>query len=79
MNQNGSNQASGPEKPTRHARDRFHAWMLEDAEFLGKLDMPVLEPVHANPKRLIAFSDAMNPKCKDFDQVVHFFEDDDII
>lgn len=66
-------------KPPRHARDVFHAWMLEGATYKGKLDMPVLKPVFAIPKSLIAFSDAMNANCKDFNQVVHFFEDDCLI
>ena len=66
-------------KPKHHARDVFHAWMLEDATFAGPLDMPTLEPVYAIPERLIAFSDAMKPWCKDYEQVVHFFEDDNQI
>lgn len=66
-------------KPKRHARDVFHAWMLNGAQYNGPLSMPILKPVFANPERLIAFSDAMKPKCKDFNQVVHFFEDDCII
>ncbi len=41
--------------------------------------MPVLEPVCANPGKIIAFSDAMKPSCSDFNQVVHFFEDDCVI
>lgn len=63
----------------RHSRDVFHSWMLEDATYEGKLDMPVLKAVHVEPERLIAFSDAMNPSCKDYNQVVHFFEDDYLI
>ena len=65
--------------PSRHARDVFHAWMLEGADYAGPLDMPVLEPVYANPEKIIAFSDAMKPNCTDFNQVVHFFEDDCVI
>ncbi len=38
--------------------------------------MPALKPVHAEPERLIAFSDAMRQSCRDYNQVVHFFEDD---
>lgn len=63
-------------RPSRHARDVFHAWMLEGAEYSGPLDMPKLAPVHAEPNKLVAFSDAMRPKWKDFDCFVHFFEDD---
>lgn len=63
-------------KPAHHNRDVFHAWMLEGAEYVGSLDMPRLDPVHADPDRLVAFSDAMSPTWKDFDCFVHFFEDD---
>lgn len=63
-------------KPAHHNRDVFHAWMLEGAEYAGPLDMPRLAPVHVDPDRLVAFSDAMSPAWKDFDCVVHFFEDD---
>ncbi|MBQ9002831.1 MAG: DUF4417 domain-containing protein [Eggerthellaceae bacterium] len=63
-------------KPAHHRRDVFHAWMLEGAEYVGLLDMPKLAPVHANPDRIVAFSDAMNPGWSDYDCFVHFFEDD---
>ena len=66
-------------KPSRHARDVFHAWMLKGAEYAGPLDMPVLQKVDAVPNRLVAFSDAMSHKWNDFDCWVHFFEDDCII
>lgn len=69
-------QTSNSNKPLRHSRDVFHAWMLRGAEYAGVLDMPVLAPVHAAPDKLVAFSDAMNSTWKDFDCFVHFFEDD---
>ncbi|MBQ9058607.1 MAG: DUF4417 domain-containing protein, partial [Atopobiaceae bacterium] len=63
-------------RPAHHARDVFHAWMLEGAEYAKPLGMPKLAPVHVDPGRLVAFSDAMDPKWRDFDCFVHFFEDD---
>ena len=74
-------QACGPKrrpraKPPHHARDVFHAWMLEGAEYAKPLGMPKLAPIHVDPERLIAFSDAMSPRWNDFDCFVHFFEDD---
>ena len=71
-----SDNLSERKKPAHHSRDVFHAWMLEGAEYAEPLDMPKLDQVHANPNRLVAFSDAMNPKWNDFDCFVHFFEDD---
>ena len=67
------------ERPKRHARDVFHAWMLEGAEFVAPSDMPALQRVNAVPNRLVAFSDAMHPQWKDFDCWVHFFEDDCVL
>ena len=67
------------EKPPHHARDVFHAWMLEGAEYAKPLGMPKLAPVHVDPERLVAFSDAMGSKWRDFDCFVHFFEDDCVI
>ena len=63
-------------KPAHHRRDVFHAWMLRGAAYAGPLDMPRLAPVHVDPDRLVAFSDAMSPKWRDFGCFVHFFEDD---
>ena len=65
--------------PERHARDVFHAWMLKDAVYVGRLDMPLLQPSSSVPNKLVAFSDAMKPSWRDFDCWVHFFEDDAII
>lgn len=62
--------------PKHHARDVFHAWMLEGATFAGELDMPAISGVVAEPERLVAFSDAMNPRWADYDCWVHCFEDD---
>ena len=73
---NSGENPSRRKKPAHHNRDVFHAWMLEGAEYAGPLDMPKLVPVHVDPDQLVAFSDAMNPAWKDFDCVVHFFEDD---
>lgn len=69
----------GDSRPARHGRDVFHAWMLDGASYTGAIGMPVLQPVLAEPCGLIAFSDAMHPKCRDFDKFVHFFEDDYIL
>ncbi len=63
-------------KPPHHARDVFHAWMLEGAQYAQPLGMPMLAPARVDPDRLVAFSDAMDPRWRDFDCFVHFFEDD---
>lgn len=63
-------------KRYRHAKDVFHAWMVEGATFVGDYDVPALSAVDACPKRIIAFSDAMDAAGSDSAAFVHFFEDD---
>ena len=53
-----------------------HQHVLSYNPYIGPLDMPKLAEVHANPDKIVAFSDAMHPKWDDFDCFVHFFEDD---
>ena len=60
----------------RHSRDVFHSYLVNGADLLGPLDMPVLKPTLSWPRKLVAFSDAMNKAWDDFDCTVHFFEDD---
>lgn len=55
-------------------RDVFHAYFVEDAEFDGKLEIPYIDRETEIPKRLISFTDAL--RTEDFDQWVHFYEDD---
>ena len=55
-------------------KDVFNAFMVSDAEYAGKYELPVLTPTNQIPNRLIAFSKAM--KAHDFDQWIHFYEDD---
>ena len=54
--------------------DVFKAFLVEDAEFHGSLDIPVIEPEENIPNRLISFSKSISSK--DYGQWVHFFEDD---
>ena len=60
----------------RHAKDVFHAWMVEGAAFMGDYDIPLISAVDACPERIVAFSDAMDAAKPDLAAFVHFFEDD---
>jgi hypothetical protein len=65
-------------KPT-HARDVFHAYLIEGASFSEKWEMPCLEPVSIDtfsPSELIAFSRAQEHHLAGAGRTVHFFEDD---
>lgn len=55
-------------------KDVFNAFMVSDAEYAGKYELPVLLPTNKIPNKLIAFTEAL--KTKDYDQWVHFYIDD---
>ena len=55
-------------------KDVFHSFLVKDAVYDGRIEIPVLQPVDLIPNRLISFSKAMSTK--DYDQWVHFYEDD---
>lgn len=61
-------------KDRKGCRDVFHAYFVEDAEYDGKLEIPYINRETEIPNRLISFTDAL--KTDDFDQWVHFYEDD---
>lgn len=55
-------------------KDVFNAFLVLMAQYCGMFEFPRIFPVYEIPNRLIAFSKAVS--CKDYDQWVHFFEDD---
>lgn len=55
-------------------KDVFRSFLVSDARYDGKLEIPIIENVCEKPNRLIAFSKAI--KSEDYNQWVHFYEDD---
>ncbi|MGI6032983.1 MAG: DUF4417 domain-containing protein [Coriobacteriales bacterium] len=55
-------------------KDVFRAYLVTFAHYAGVFEFPVIEPGNWIPNRLIPFSKALHTS--DFDQWVHFFEDD---
>ena len=55
-------------------RDVFRAFLVHDARYDGVFEIPVIEPELSIPNRLISFSKAL--KTDDYEQWVHFYEDD---
>ncbi len=55
-------------------RDVFRSYLVKNAKFSGKLELPCIKPESNHPNRLIPFSKAIS--CHDTDQWVHFYEDD---
>ncbi len=58
----------------RGCKDVFNASLVSSSIYEGLLDYPVIKPNKSIPNRLIAFSKAISSQ--DYDQWVHFFEDD---
>jgi hypothetical protein len=55
--------------------DVFNAFLLENAEYIGELEIPVIKNINnESPKKLIKFSEIF--RTSDFNAYVHFYEDD---
>ena len=54
--------------------DVFNAFLVSTATYAGIFEFPRILPTYGTPKKVIAFSKAIS--CKDYDQWVHFYEDD---
>ncbi len=62
-----------------HQRDVFRIFLLEDAEYSKKHELPLVRAVaaeNAHPNGLVPFSIAMSRGNVDYDCFVHFYEDD---
>ena len=58
----------------RSCRDVFNAFLVSLAHYAGFFEFPVIAPTYWVPNRLISFSKSISSK--DFNQWIHFFEDD---
>ena len=55
-------------------KDVFNAFLVMLADYCGIFEFPRIYPVYEVPNKLIAFSKSIS--CKDYNQWVHFYEDD---
>lgn len=55
-------------------KDVFNSFLVALACYCGVFEFPRIYPCYDIPNRLISFSKSIS--CKDYDQWVHFFEDD---
>ena len=55
-------------------KDVFNAFLVKNANYDGDLEIPKLKSVDFVPNKLISFSKSLSSK--DFNQWVHFYEDD---
>lgn len=58
----------------RGYRDTFNSFLVSFATYAGVFELPVIQPTHWVPNRLIRFSRAVGGR--DYDQWVHFYEFD---
>ena len=58
-------------------KDVFNAFLVRFAHYAGLFEFPVIQPTYSIPDRLIAFSKSISSR--DYNQWVHFFEDDWLI
>ena len=56
--------------------DVFHAFLVENAEYDGKYELPVIKTSSLIPDRIVTFSKAMAQAWKNFDCWVVFYEHD---
>lgn len=57
-------------------RDVFHAFLVEKAEYSGRIELPCIKTSDKLPNRVVTFSKAMARSWKDFDCWVVFYEHD---
>lgn len=55
-------------------KDVFNAFLVKNAKYDSKFDIPLINSEYVLPKKLIAFSKAVS--ATDYDCFVHFYEDD---
>lgn len=60
----------------RRRYDVFHSFLVENADYVGKYEMPVIKTSDNIPKNVITFSKAMERKTTDFNQWIVFYEHD---
>lgn len=56
--------------------DVFHAFLVENADFDGYIELPVIKTSDKLPKKVVTFSKAMTKSWTDFDCWVVFYEHD---
>ena len=56
--------------------DVFHAFLVENADFDGYIELPVIKTSDELPEKVVTFSKAMSKSWSDFDCWVVFYEHD---
>ena len=61
----------------KEKEDVFKAFLVENADYAGKIELPKLRTSDSIPEKVITFSKAMSKNCKDFSAWVVFYEHDE--
>ncbi len=61
---------------TKKNYDVFHSFLVKNADYSGKIELPCIKTSDKIPNKVITFSKAMSKSCKDFDKWVVFYEHD---
>ena len=56
--------------------DVFHSYLVEDADYDGYIELPVIKTSDKLPEKVVTFSKAMSEKWNDYDCWVVFYEHD---
>ena len=56
--------------------DVFHAFLVEDADFDGYIELPIIKTSDKLPEKVVTFSKAMSKSWSDFDCWIVFYEHD---
>lgn len=60
--------------PERRCKDVFHAFLVKNANYAGKEEIPCIITSNILPEKVISFSNAISSK--EYDSWIHFYEDD---
>ena len=56
--------------------DVFHAYLVKNADYAGRIELPKFKASKMIPENVITFSKAMSKSCKDYDCWIVFYEHD---
>ena len=65
-----------PDQKRKREYDVFKAFLVENADYTGSIELPCIKTSDCLPKKVIPFSKAMERRTTDFEQWVVFYEDD---
>lgn len=57
-------------------KDVFNAFLVKNATYEGELEIPCIKPIKEIPNKMISFSKAVSKYNDDYNQWIHFYEDD---